>query len=113
MAQLTVLGRDLRSFSRHHVCSGFVKSVVTSGNWSQPSFQFVLAIVESLPDVFCCDRFILFLAVDVVTIISCRDLTVLPFVEIYVVKYMSQPQFHVATSFLLPTMLIFVATTFF
>ena len=84
------------------MCSGSVKSVVTSGNWSQPSFQFVLAIVESRPNVFCCDGFLLFLVVDVVTTISCRDLTVLPFAEIYVV-----------TSFMLPAMLIFVATTFF
>ena len=47
MAQLIVLGHDLRSLSRHHVCPGYVKSFVTSRNWSQPSFQFVLAIVES------------------------------------------------------------------
>ena len=51
MAQLTVLGRDLKSLSRHHVFSESVKSVVTLGNWSQPSFQFVFAIVESRPDV--------------------------------------------------------------
>ena len=82
MAQLTVLGRDLRSLSRHHVCSGSVKFVMTSGNWSQPSFQFVLAIVESRPNVFCCDRFLLFLAIDVATTLSCRDLAVLSFVEI-------------------------------
>ena len=31
-----------------------------------------------------CDSFLLFLAVDVATTISCRDLTILPFVEIYV-----------------------------
>ena len=101
MAQLNVLGRDLGSLSRHHMCSGFVKSVVTSGNWSQPSFQFVLAIVESRPNVLCCDMFLLFLVVDVVTTISYRDLIVLPFAEIYV-----------ATSFMLLAMLIFVATTF-
>ena len=68
MTQLTVLGHDLRSLSRHHLCSGSVKSVVTSGNWSQPSFQFVLAIVESRPDVFCCDWFL------VVALISGRDM---------------------------------------
>ena len=89
MAQLNVLGRDLRSLSRHHVCFGYVKSVVTSRNWSQPSFQFVLAIVESRPDVFCCDRFLLFLAIDVATAVSCRDLTVLPFAEIYVATSIS------------------------
>ena len=50
-----------------------------------------------------CDSFLLFLAVDVATTITCRDLTVLPFAKIY----------HVATSILLPVMLIFVATTFF
>ena len=55
MAQLTILGRDLRRLSRHHVCSGSVKFVVTSGNWSQPFFQFVLAIVESRSDVLYCD----------------------------------------------------------
>ena len=68
MAQLTVLGSDLRILSRHHLCSGSIKSVVTSGNWSQPSFQFVLTIVESLSDVFCCDWFL------VVSLISCRDM---------------------------------------
>ena len=57
-AQLTVLGRDLRSLSRHHLFSGSVKSVVTSGDWSQPSFQFVLAIVELRLDIFCCDLFL-------------------------------------------------------
>ena len=89
MAQLTVLGRDLRSLSQHHVCSGSVKSVMTSKNWSQPSFQFVLIIVESRPDVLCCERFLLFLIVDVATTISCRDLTVLPFAEIYVATSIS------------------------
>ena len=89
MAQLTILGRDLRSLSRHHVCSRSVKSVVTSGNWSQPSFKFVLAIVESQPDVFCCDKFLLFLVVDVVTTISCRNLVVVLFAEIFVATSIS------------------------
>ena len=31
-----------------------------------------------------CDKFLLFLAVDVATTISCHDLTVLPLAEIYV-----------------------------
>ena len=83
MPKLTILGRDLRSLLRQHVCFGYVKSVVTSGDFSQPSFQFVLAIVESRPDIFCYDKFILFLVVDVATTISCRDLTILPFAEIY------------------------------
>ena len=68
MAQLTVFGRDLRSLSRHHLCSRSVKSVVTSGNWSQPSFQFVLTIVELRPDVFYCDWFL------AVSLISGRDM---------------------------------------
>ena len=68
MAQLTVLGSDLRSLSRHHLCYGSVKSVVTSGNWSQPSFQFVLEIFESRPDVFCFDWFM------AVALISGRDM---------------------------------------
>ena len=89
MAQLTILGRDLRSLLRHHVCSGFVKSVVTSGNWSEPSFQFVLEIIESRLDVFYCDRFLLFLAVDVATTILFHDLTVFPFTEIYVATSIS------------------------
>ena len=43
----------------------------------------------SRPDVFCsddsgCDNFLLFLGVDVATTISCSDLTVLSFAEIYV-----------------------------
>ena len=68
MAQLTVLGHDLRSLSRHHLCSRSVKSVVTSGNWSYLSFQFVLTIVESRLDVFCCDWFM------AVSLISGRDM---------------------------------------
>ena len=45
---------------------------------------------SSRPDVFCsddsgCDSYLLFLAVDVATTISCHDLTVLSFAEIYVV----------------------------
>ena len=36
-----------------------------------------------------CNSFLLFLAVDVATIISCRDLTVLPFAEIYVTTLIS------------------------
>ena len=36
-----------------------------------------------------CDSFLLFLVVDVTTTISCRDLTVLPFVEIYVATSIS------------------------
>ena len=67
------------------MCSGSVKYVVASGNWSQPFFQFVLEIIEPRPDFFCCDRFPLFLAFDVATTISCRDLTVLPFTDIFVV----------------------------
>ena len=89
MAQLNVLGRNLKSLSRHHVCSGYVKYVMTSRNWSQPSFQFVLAVVESRPDVCCCDRFLLFLTIDVMTTISCCDLTVLLFAEIYVATSIS------------------------
>ena len=68
MAQLTVLGLGLRSLSQHHLCSGSVKSVVTLRNWSQPSFQFVLTIVESRHDVFCCDWFL------AVALISGRDM---------------------------------------
>ena len=68
MAQLIVLGRDLRILSRHHLCFGYVKSVVISGNWSQPSFQFVLAIIESRPDVFYCNWFL------AVALISGRDM---------------------------------------
>ena len=68
MAQLTVLGHDLRNLSRHHLCSGSVKSVVTSENWLQPFFQFVLTIVESRPDVFYCDWFL------AVALISGRDM---------------------------------------
>ena len=52
-------------------------------------FQFVPTIVESRPDVFCCYWFPLFLAVDVTTTISCRELIVLPFVEIYVATSIS------------------------
>ena len=40
------LGRDLRSLSRHHLCSGSVKSVVTSGNWSQRSFTLFLQLLS-------------------------------------------------------------------
>ena len=36
-----------------------------------------------------CNNFLLFLAVDVATTISCRDLTVLPFAEIYVATSIS------------------------
>ena len=36
-----------------------------------------------------CDSFLLFLVVDVATTISCRDLTVLPFAEIYVATSIS------------------------
>ena len=68
MAQLTVLGHDLRSLSRHHVCSRSVKSIMTSRNWLQPSSQFVFAIVEFRPDVFCCDWFL------TVALISGRDM---------------------------------------
>ena len=71
MVQLTVLGRDLISLLRHHVCYGSVKYVVTSRNWSKPSFQFVFAIVESRPDVLCCDWFL------AVALISGRDMNFL------------------------------------
>ena len=52
-------------------------------------FHFVPTIVESQPDVFCCDWFPLFLAIDVATTISCRDLTVFLFAEIYVATSIS------------------------
>ena len=42
------------------VCSDLRKLVATF-------FQFVPTIIESRPDVFCCDWFLLFLAVDVAT----------------------------------------------
>ena len=64
------------------VCNDLKKLVATF-------FQFVPTIVEWRPNVLCCDRFLLFLVVDVVTTISCRDLTVLPFAKIYVATSIS------------------------
>ena len=46
MAQLTVLGRDLRSLSQHHLHSGSVKSIMTSGNWPQPFFSLFLQMLS-------------------------------------------------------------------
>ena len=66
----------------YQVCRDLRKLVATF-------FQFVPTIVESRPNVLCCDWFLLFLAVDVATTISFRDLTILPFVEIYVATSIS------------------------
>ena len=46
---------------------------------------------------------------------SCRDLKSMsrPDCSSFLLKYLSRPQFHVATSFLLPAILILVATTVF
>ena len=76
------------------VCRDFRKLIATF-------FSDCLCNSWSRPNVFCCDWFLavalisdrdmnsLFLAVDVATTISCRDLTVLPFVGIYVATSIS------------------------
>ena len=38
MAQLIVLGRDLRSLSRRKILVWFAQFIVTTGNWLRPSF---------------------------------------------------------------------------
>ena len=48
-----------------------------------------MTMLVSSSDDSSCDSFLLFLAVDVVTTISCCDLTVLPFAEIYVATLIS------------------------
>ena len=45
------------------------------------------------------DSFLLFLAIDVVTTISCRDLTVLPFAEIYAATLISCHDINSVTSY--------------
>ena len=40
------LGRDLRTMSRHEILVWPVKSVVTSGNWSQRSFNLFLQLLS-------------------------------------------------------------------
>ena len=40
------LGRDLRTGSRHEILVWFVKSVVTSGNWSRRPFILFLQLLS-------------------------------------------------------------------
>ena len=56
MAQLVVLGRDLKSLLRCKILVWFVQYVVTAGNWLRPSF-ICSAFAELRPDVFYRDLF--------------------------------------------------------
>ena len=46
MAQLTILGRNLKSLSRHKILVWFVQSVMTAGHWLQPSFFLFLQMLS-------------------------------------------------------------------
>ena len=116
------LCRDLNSMSRPHFCCQPLCFLVTAPLFMLRCHSVVLSLQEGRNSTL---LVCLFSCHDMVNrsrpsnffnqCNSCRDLKSMsrPDCSSFLLKYLLRPQFHVATSFLLPTILILVATMFF
>ena len=116
------LCRDLDSMLRPHFCCQLLCFLVTAPLFMLRRHSVVLSLQEGHDSTL------------LVCLFSCRDVVIRsrpsnffnqcnsfrnlksmsrPDCSYFLLKYLSRPQFHVAISFMLPTILILVATTFF